>query len=80
MAAVLFKFESAIRGYHYYKKYWVPVENQKLDCVHEVGNSYDFFAIKTCESGSGKIVGHILITVVFISLSYLTPFNCNAPQ
>ena len=59
MAAELFKFESAIRGYHFYKKYWVPVENQKLDCAHEVGNPYDFFAIKTCESGSGRTVGHL---------------------
>ena len=35
------------------------MENQKLDCAHEVGNPYDFFAKKTCLSGSGRTVGHL---------------------
>ena len=44
-------FEAAVRVYH--KKYWIPVENQELD------NPYDYFAIKTCESASGKIVRYL---------------------
>ena len=53
------EFEVAVGGYHYYKKYWVPVENQELDCLHEVDNPYDYFAIKSCESASDKIVEHL---------------------
>ena len=56
MAFKLFKFKDAVRGYHYYRK--VLVENQELDCLHEVDNPYVYFAIKTCESTSGKNVGH----------------------
>ena len=35
MTAKLFEFEAAACGNHYYKSYWVPVENQELDCLHE---------------------------------------------
>ena len=49
---------AAVYGYHYYKKYCVSVEDQELDCLHEVDTPYDYFAIKTCESVSGKTVGH----------------------
>ena len=61
MAVKLFEFEAAVRGCHYYTRYWVPVENQELDCLHEVDNDnpYDYFAIKTCKSARGKIVSHL---------------------
>lgn len=59
MAVKLYEFKSAVRGYHYYMKFWSPVENQVLDCVHEVDNPYDFFAIKTMEKRTGRIVGHL---------------------
>ena len=63
MAVNLFEFKVAIRGYYYYKKYWIPAENQELDCLHEVDNFYSYSAIKTCESAIGKIVGHLLMGI-----------------
>ena len=55
----IFEFDSAVRGYHYYKQYWEPVENEELDCYHEANNAYDYFAIKTCSRESGTTVGHL---------------------
>ena len=54
----LMEFSTAARGFHYYKNYWDPVESECLDCAHEKGNPYDYFAIKTCQK-DGKIVGHL---------------------
>lgn len=51
-------FKSAIRGYHYYKKYWSPHVEEKLTCSHEDNNAFDIFAIKTCKE-DGTIVGHL---------------------
>ena len=59
MAVKLFEFKSAVRGYHYYMKFWSPVESQVLDCMHEIDNPYDFFAIKTMEKPTGRTVGHL---------------------
>ena len=42
-----FELESAVRGYHYYRKYWSPKEHETLNCYHEPGNPFDIFAIKT---------------------------------
>ena len=59
MAVKLFEFNSAVRGYHYFQKYWEPEANQELDCAHVADNPYDYFAIKTCTRGSnGRTVGH----------------------
>ena len=49
------KFSAAIRGFHYYQRIWSPRENEELNCLHEQGNVFDIFAIKTiCRNG--KIV------------------------
>ena len=63
MVVKLFEFEAAVHGYHSDKKNWVPVQNQEWDCPHEVGNSYDYFAIKICESVCDKIVEHLLMEI-----------------
>ena len=55
----LFEYSSAVRGYHYYPNYWTPTESQKLDCVHERDNPFDFFAIKVMNQESGATVGHL---------------------
>ena len=52
------EFSTAVRGFHYYKTYWIPTENECLDCSHEKENPYDYFAIKTCKK-DGMIVGHL---------------------
>ena len=59
MVSELFKFNSAVRGYHYYQKYWQPEENERLFCAHEADNPYDCFAIRTCVGSTGKTVGHL---------------------
>lgn len=51
-------FDAAIRGYHYYRKYWHPVEEEHLVCSHEENNAFDIFAIKICKT-DGSIVGHL---------------------
>ena len=54
-----FEFESAVRGYHYYRKYRSPKEHKTLNCYHEPGNPFDIFAIKTCSHRSLQPVGHL---------------------
>ena len=54
-----FEFESVVRGYHHYQKYWSPKEHETLNCYHEPGNPFDIFAIKTCSHGSLQPVGHL---------------------
>ena len=54
-----FEFESAVRGYHYYRKYWSHKEHETLNCYHKPGNPFDIFAMKTCSHGSLQPVGHL---------------------
>lgn len=51
-------FTAAVRGFHYYRRFWKPKENEKLDCMHEPGNVFDRFAIKTMDE-RGETVGHL---------------------
>lgn len=51
-------FTAAVRGFHYYRRFWKPKENEKLDCMHEPGNVFDRFAIKTVDE-RGETVGHL---------------------
>ena len=51
-------FTAAVRGYHYYRRFWQPKENEKLICLHDPGNTFDRFAIKTV-SENGETVGHL---------------------
>ena len=53
-----FEYTAAVRGYHYFKTIWQPKENEVLVCQFENGNSYDMFAIKTCDQ-RGTMVGHL---------------------
>ena len=42
----LFEFTAAVRGYHYFPRFWEPQPNQKLSCVYEENNLFDFFGTK----------------------------------
>ena len=53
-----FMFSAAVRGFHFFKRDWVPTECEKLICTHERNNPFDDFAIKTVKS-SGQTVGHL---------------------
>ena len=48
----------AIRGFHYYRKYWRPNIDEKLIYIHKEENVFDIFAIKTCLE-DGRTVGHL---------------------
>ena len=54
----IFEFTSAVRGFHFYRQTWNPQEEEVLQCLHEIGNIFDVFAIKTVGE-SGEIVGHL---------------------
>ena len=54
----VFEFTAAVRGFHYFKSIWQPMENEVLDRLFENGNVYDMFAVKTCDE-SGRMVGHL---------------------
>ena len=51
-------FTAAVRGYHYYRRFWRPKENEKLIWLYEAENPFDRFAIKTVNE-SGEILGHL---------------------
>ena len=53
-----FMFSAAVRGFHFYRRAWVPKENEKLECAHDKNNPFDDFAIKTMDN-SGQTVGHL---------------------
>jgi len=55
----VFEFTSAVRGFHYYRKYWKPEHEQILNCYHEHNNPFDRFAIKCCVVGKEGAVGHL---------------------
>ena len=49
-------FTAAVRGYHYF--FWRPKEKEKFIRLHEPGNAFDRFTIKTV-SKNGEVVGHL---------------------
>lgn len=51
-------FTAAVRGFHYYQRFWRPQENEQLDCVYEPDNVFDGFAIKTVDK-NGDNIGHL---------------------
>ena len=55
----IIEFTAAVRGYHFYRRYWQPQPSQKLDCFYEEDNPFDPFAIKVCEIGKNITVGHL---------------------
>ena len=61
MPNITWSFDSAVRGYHFHRKYWTPCLSQRLDCYHEPNNALDQFAIKMVmiEKNREKIVGHL---------------------
>ena len=54
-----FQFSSAVRGFHYYRSFWIPQPGQVLNCSHEIANTFNRFAIKVCETEKDEIVGHL---------------------
>ena len=40
-----FSFAAAVRGYHVYRRVWLPHVGQRLEAGRELGNAEDRFAI-----------------------------------
>ena len=56
----LFKYASAVRRYHDYRKYLQPKESQSLGYLYEKDNPFfDFFAIKVMDQDTGTTDGHL---------------------
>ena len=54
----VYTFMAAVRVFHYYRRFWRPKENEKLDYFCEPGNVFDQFAIKAVDE-RGETVGHL---------------------
>ena len=52
----LFEFTAAVRGYHYYQRFWKPQPNQKISCAYEENNPFDLFDMNICDNTN--IIGH----------------------
>ena len=61
MPNITWSFDSAVRDYHFFRKYWTPYLSQRLDCYHEPKYAFDQFAIKMVmmKKFREEIVGHI---------------------
>ena len=56
------EFTAVICGYHFCKRDWRPKEAETLECLHELDNSFDVFAIKTVNSDQ-VITGHLPLKI-----------------
>jgi hypothetical protein len=55
-----FSFDAAVRGYHVYRRVWLPHLGQHLKADRERGNAEDRFAIAVRENGDDKpVIGHL---------------------
>ena len=55
-----FEFTAAVRGYHYYRRFWAPKPLQQLYCFFEDDSPFDQFAMKVCEEEGQKTpIGHL---------------------
>ena len=54
-----FEFTAAIRGFRIYQKVWQPELNDALVCIHERGNEFHAFSVKTVRADDNAIVKHL---------------------
>jgi hypothetical protein len=52
---LVFKFECALRGFHEYRKVWVP--RQKLSTFYKKSNVYDLYAMALARSTQATVTG-----------------------
>ena len=56
-------FTYAVRGLHYYRKYWQLKSADILNCRHEQNDVFDRFAIKTIKTDFRRTVGHLPVEI-----------------
>ena len=54
----VFEFTAKVRRFHYYEKIWQQKKKKGLNCLHEPGNAFHVYGIKTVV-GNGVTVGHL---------------------
>ena len=52
-------FSAAVCDFHVYWNVWKPLDNEELECLFEIHNLFDMFAIKMSCLEGGQIVGHL---------------------
>ena len=52
------RLDSVVRGHHIYKDIWSSMIGEELQCVREVGNVHDLYAVGVVKTGTGT-VGHL---------------------
>ena len=52
-------FNSAIRGYHYYRTIWIPQLSEELQCVHDPEKTFDVFARRVYKDIDNSTVGNL---------------------
>ena len=51
--------DSCVQGFHVlYKDDWIPIIDEELDCVREIGNIHDCYAVVVTKKASA-IVSHM---------------------
>ena len=63
---IIYSFNAAVRGYHYYKSFCSPEEQQLLYLSHKEENPFGVFAIKSTDK-KGNMVGHLPMEISRIS-------------
>ena len=59
MEGITEEFTAAVRGFHFYKRFWAPSTGDALPCEHEANNAFDIFAIKVINPTNDVTVGHL---------------------
>ena len=59
-------FTTAIRGFHYHRKFWKQIENEKLKFLFEDNNPYDRYVIKTVASNE-QTTSHLSIEILKVT-------------
>ena len=54
-----YEVESCIRGYHIYKDIWTSTVGEHLDCVREINNPEDPYAVAVIKASENTTVGHL---------------------
>ena len=54
-----YESEQCVRGYHIYKREWVPFIGEELLCHREIGNISDPYAVAVLKPESSQVVGHV---------------------
>lgn len=62
MSTSQYSFPSCVRGYHIYQNVWIPYNGEELECVRQLENVVDRYAVsvvKNLGSGRSAVVGHL---------------------